>query len=46
VPLGELVVAAYDEAAHYSHDPRELSSFALAILRCLHGPRRRHGPSS
>lgn len=45
VPLGDLVVAAYDEAAHYSRDPGELSTVALVILRRLHGTRRRRGRS-
>ena len=37
-PLGDLVVAVFDEAAHYSTDPREVSRLATRavahILRC------------
>lgn len=35
--LGDLVVAAYDEAARYSADPREVSRLAeQVVLRLLH----------
>lgn len=39
--LGELVVAAFDEAAHYSTDPREVSRLATqAVGHMLRGARR------
>ena len=35
--LGDLVVAAYDEAARYSSDPREVSRLANeVVLHLLH----------
>jgi hypothetical protein len=30
--LGDLVVAAYDEASHYSSDPREVSRLANKVV--------------
>jgi hypothetical protein len=32
VQLGELVVATFDEAAHYSADPREVSRLATQAV--------------
>jgi hypothetical protein len=41
VCLGDLVVAAFDEAAFYSTDPREISRWATKkIARVLLGTRR------
>jgi hypothetical protein len=41
-PLGELVVAAFDAAAHYSTDPLEVSRLATqAVGRMLRGAQRR-----
>jgi hypothetical protein len=41
-PLGELVVAAFDEAARYSADPLEVSRLATqAVGRMLRGAQRR-----
>ena len=43
VELGELVVAAFDAAARYSADPREVSRLATqAVARMM---RRAHGTS-
>jgi hypothetical protein len=42
--LGDLVVAAFDQAEHYSTDPWEVSCLATqAVLRML---RRAHRPST
>ena len=39
-PFGELVVAAFDKAARYSTDPREVSRLAtLAVAHILRGAR-------
>jgi hypothetical protein len=39
--LGDVVVAAFDEAAHYSSDPRRVSRLATrAVLRMLRRARR------
>jgi hypothetical protein len=32
-PLGELVAAAFDSAARFSSDPREVSRFAAQVVR-------------
>ena len=41
VELGDVVVAAFDEAAHYSSDPRKVSRLATrAVLRMLRRARR------
>jgi hypothetical protein len=41
-PLGDLVVAAFDEAAHYSTNPREVSRLATqAVRHMLRGAQRR-----
>ena len=44
VELGDLVVAVFDEAAHYSTDPREVSRLAtravMHVLRRDATPRR------
>lgn len=40
-PLGELVVAVYDEAARYSADPREVSRLATqTVARMVRRSRR------
>lgn len=40
-PLGELVVAIYDEAASYSADPREVSRLATrTVTRMVRRSRR------
>lgn len=40
-PLGELIVAVYDEAAHYSADPREVSRLATrAVVRMVRRSRK------
>jgi hypothetical protein len=40
--LGDLVVAAFEEAAHHSADPREVSRLATkAVVRMLRGGRTR-----
>ena len=47
VPLGELVLAAFDEAAHYSSDPREVSRLATwAVANMLRRARRIPIPSA
>jgi hypothetical protein len=33
--LGDLIAAAFDEAAHYSADPREVSRLATQAVRYL-----------
>jgi hypothetical protein len=39
--VGDVVVAAFDEAAHYSSDPRKVSHLATrAVLRMLRRARR------
>ena len=44
-PLGELVVAAFDEAAQYSSDPREVSRLATrAVMQMLRRPRKTAPP--
>jgi hypothetical protein len=35
VPFGELVAAAFDEAARYSKDPRQVSRLARRAVRHL-----------
>ena len=43
--LGELVVAAFDEAAQYSSDPREVSRLATeAVMHMLRRPRKTSPP--
>jgi len=45
--LGELVVAAFDKAEHYSTDPREVSRLATqAVMRMLRRAWRASTPSS
>ena len=39
--LGELVVAAFDTAAHYSTNPREVSRLATRSIARILRPRRR-----
>lgn len=42
VPLGELVVAAFDEAARFSDDPQVVAALATRVVaRVLRGGRRR-----
>ena len=44
--LGDLVVAAYDEAARHSTDPREVSRLAnQVVLRLLHARPSRRRPT-
>jgi hypothetical protein len=46
-PLGDLVVAAFDEAALYSADPREVSRLATqAVMNMLGRARRTSTPPS
>ena len=43
--LGELVVIAFDKAAHYSTDPREVSRLATqAVMHMLRRARRTSTP--
>jgi hypothetical protein len=35
VPLGELIAAAFDEAARYSTDPREVARLAIQAVEHL-----------
>ena len=42
--LGELVVTAFDKAAHYSTNPREVSRLATRAIAHILQPRRRHSP--
>ena len=45
--LGELVAAAFDEAARYSADPREVSRLATqAVMHLLRSRRASRSPSS
>lgn len=45
--LGELIVAAFDEAAGYSADPQEVSRLATrAVLHMLRRARRTSTPAS
>ena len=47
VPLGELVLAVFDEAAQYSPDPREVSRLATkAVANMLRRARRTAIPSA
>jgi hypothetical protein len=42
VQLGDLVVAAFDEAAHWSSDPREVSRLATGVVRYVIRCSRKH----
>jgi hypothetical protein len=45
--LGELVVAAFDEAAHDSHDPRQVSRLAIqAVMNMWRHAHRTSTPPS
>jgi len=45
--VGELIVAAFDEAARYSADPREVSLLATrAVTHILRGTQRILSPAS
>jgi hypothetical protein len=35
IRLGDMIVAAFDEAAHYSSDPREVSRLATQMVKDL-----------
>ena len=39
--LGEVVVTAFDKAAHYSNSPREVSRLATRVIAHILRPRRR-----
>jgi len=39
-PLGDLIAAAFDEAARYSAEPREISRLAIQAVRHLMRPAR------
>jgi hypothetical protein len=41
VRIGELVVAVFDEASHYSADPREVSRLAMEALAHMLGTAHR-----
>ena len=45
--LGDLVVVAFEEAAHYSTDPREVSRLAtLAVMNMWRRARRALAPAT
>lgn len=42
--LGEVVAAAFDRAARYSRDPKEVSRLAIQAVALILRPRRRGPP--
>jgi hypothetical protein len=45
VELGEVVVTAFDKAAQYSANPREVAHLATRAIALMLRPRRRRPPS-